>query len=176
MKTGSVYSSAIKSGIRFVKFLCMGKKDTREYRQISTHGIDSCPIKDRILVFADTGEIGKSVVIGYINKEQIADVGEIRVYSTDADGVEKIYLHLKNNGTAEFNGDADNMMRYKPANDGFEELKRDLNTMISRWNAFATAYAPGGPSVVGTPPTAITVSPSAAAITNSKIAEIKTSG
>jgi len=183
MKTGKVFESVLDSGVRFIKFLGMGKKDTREYRQVAPHGFDSCPVKDRVLVYAETGEVGKAVVIGYINKNQIAAVGETRIFSTNADGVEQISLHLKNDGTAEFGGNEDNFVRFRELRQGFNALVNDFNALVTEhntlvflFNAHVHAGVTVGAGVTGTTATPGTDAAStSASIDASKIDEIKTS-
>lgn len=176
MNLTKVISSSIVAGKRMIKFLRMGKSDVREKPQVGPYGFDSCPIPDRIAVYSDTGEQGKSIVIGYINLNQLVNPGESRLYSEDENGNLKFYLWLKNNGTAEFGGTDDNLVRFIPMEQAFDEVNDKLNDMISKWNAFAAAYVPGSPTTVGLPSTLAgqNVSPSTADISGAKINEIKT--
>lgn len=155
-----VISNSIKSATRFVKFLRMGKSDVQECRQVAPYGDDSSPIKGMAAIYAKTGEVGKPVIIGYVNKNQIADVGEKRIFSTDADGNVQMFLHLKNDGTAEFGGDADFMVRYNELKIGFDQLQKEFNAHTHTGNS-------------GSPTTAPLV-PSTADISAAKITEIKT--
>ena len=159
---------------RIVKFLRYGKSDVQTSFEAMPFGIDSNPTKDLIAIYGATGENGKTVIVGYINKNQIADVGELRLFSTDSDNAEKFYIYLKNDGNCEIGGDADNMVRYSKLQSAFDELKQDFNNHIQNWNAFSAAYAPGSPTTLGTPPTALTSQGSNADITQAKINEIKT--
>lgn len=137
---------------RVVKILRMGKSDIQTSFDVSPYGVDSNPIKDMIAVHAETGEKGKTVIVGYINKNAIADVGELRLFSTDNLGVEKTYFWLKNNGDIEVGGASDNMVRYSALEVAFNTLLADLNS---------TRAALGLP-------------PSTANISGAKINEIKT--
>lgn len=170
-----VISSVLDSiGRRFVKFTAFGRSDVQEKLQISPFGIDSNPIKDMVAVYSPTNEKGKAVVVGYINKNQLADVGETRIFSEDSGGNAVMFLHLKNDGTAQFGGNSDFMVRFSELKTGFDDLKTDTNKMIQEWNLFAAAYVPGSPTALGTPPIANTTPVSAASIDSSKIDEIKT--
>jgi hypothetical protein len=51
----------------------MGKSDVRECIEVSPYGIDSNPIKDMIALYGPTGENGKDVIIGYLNKNRTAE-------------------------------------------------------------------------------------------------------
>ena len=162
-------STSIKNAVRFVKFLRMGKSDVQECRQSSPFGIDSAPTKDMAAIYAKTAEVGKPVIIGYINKNQIAEAGETRIFSTDENGTVKIALHLKNDGTAEFGGNTKNMVRFQELETGFNDLKTDFNNLVTAYNLHIHPSSSGTTS-----PTATQGTSSTADISGSKIDEIKT--
>jgi hypothetical protein len=166
---------------RVAKFLRYGRNDTQTSLQAAPYGVDANPIKDMIAVYAPTSEKGDTVVIGYINKNQIAEPGEYRIFSTNADGQVQATMHLKVNGvnqftgqSIEFLGNAKTLAKFEELKDGFDQLKEDLNNHIQNWNTFATAYTPGSSSSVGTPPTAQTSDPSTASVDDSQASNLKT--
>lgn len=142
---------------RVVKFLRFGLKDIQTARQAAPYGMDSNPIKDMIAIYGATSDKGKPAIIGFINKNQLADIGEARMFSTDENGVLKTYIWLQNDGIMEVGGDVDFMVR-------FSDLKAGFDTLVTNFNA----HVHGG---AGTPPTI----PSTASIDSAKINEIKTS-
>lgn len=158
-----VISTEITNFVRRIKFFRMGGYDTRTANEISPYGFDSNPIKDMIGIYSDTLVNGRQVIIGYINKNQVAALGESRMFSTDDGGEVKFYVWCKNDGTLHLGGSADNLVR-------FSKLEQAFNDLQDKWNNFASAYSPGGPSIVGTPPTA---EESSADISEAKIDEIK---
>lgn len=140
--------------------------------QAGAYGTDAQPIKDAVAVYAQTGVKGKTVIIGYINKNAVADVGEHRLFSTDADGAVQFYIHLKNDGTCDIGGSANHMTRYEELETAFNELKSDFNTHVNNYNTHVHPGVLAGPAS-----TAVTVSvstPSQADISGAKIDEIKT--
>jgi hypothetical protein len=149
---------------RVVKFLRYGSSDFQTSLEAGPFGFDSNPIKDMVAIYAESGTKGKTLIVGYLNKNQVANVGEVRLYSTDENGQQKMYAWLKNDGTMELGGDSDHLVRFSKLEEGFNKLRDDFNT-------FAQAYTPGGPSSVGTPPT---IMQSQASIADAKINEIKT--
>jgi len=175
MNITKVISTSIKEGVRFIKLLRFGKSEVQECREIAPFGIDSNSPKDMIAIYSPTQEKGKSIVIGYINKNQLADIGELRMYSTDSNQVEKFFLHLKNDGTAEFGGNSDFMVRYNALETGFNLLKTELNAAVTIFNSHVHPYTG---LVVGTSgntaPTVTPGIPAVATITAAKITEIKT--
>jgi hypothetical protein len=159
-----------------VKFLRMGKSDVQECIEVSSYGVDSNPVKDMVALYVPTGETGKNAIIGYINKERLADVGEYRIFSTDDSGALKTYIWLHNDGTMEIGGDADNMVRFSELETAFNQLKDDHNALAQKWDAFCLAYVPGSPSTTGLPATlgSSTVGQSTADISGAKIDEVLT--
>lgn len=165
MKFVSVISTSIDDAHRrIVKFFGMGKRAFTA-TDASPYGIDSNPIAGMVAIYAESDQNGKTVIIGYLNTNKLAQIGELRLYSTDKNGNEKFYTWLKNDGTYEIGGNADNSVRYSKLAAAFNELQGKFNT-------FAAAYTPGSPAILGTPPT---IAQSTGDITQAKINEIKTS-
>lgn len=149
---------------RIPKFKRFGNSDVQTSFESGPYGIDSSPIKDMVAVYSETGEKGKTVIVGYINKNQLADVGETRLFSTDAQGVLKSYAWLKNDGTIEFNGNENNLVRYTPLNSGLEAQKELINIELAKIAAAINAIVP-----LSYTPTPITID-----ISTSKVDELKT--
>jgi len=163
MNFTKVISSVIENGQRFVKFLRMGNSDIQSSIQAAPYGIDSAPIENLVAVYGKTEEKGKTVIIGYLNKNAIAEPGEFRAYSTDAKGKVKFAMHFKKDGTAEFGGTADFMVRFNKLESGFNTLKADHNLFLVHVHG-----------VAGTPPVP-PAPPSVASIAAAKIGEVTTS-
>lgn len=142
----------------------MGRADIQESYESAPYGFDSVPVKDLRAIHAETGEKGKTVVIGYINVKQLASLkpGEVRIFSTDKDGNLKIDIRLKDDGTIEMGGTGDFMVRFDELKTGFDKLKSDFNGFLTHVHGAA-----------GTPPVPV-VLPSTASIDDAKIDEIKT--
>lgn len=158
---------------RIVKFLRYGKSDVQTSFEAMPFGVDSNPTKDMIAIYAPTGENGKTVILGYINKNQLAEVGELRLFSTDSDNAEKFYIHLKNDGNCEIGGDADNMVRYSQIERSINELKDDITTLKSVFSGWVTVPQDGGAALKLASATWF-ATPLVEDITQAKINEIKT--
>jgi hypothetical protein len=156
---------------RLIKVLRFGKSDVQTPFQALPHGIDSNPVKNWLAVYSETTEKGKSVIIGYINPDQLSEVGGTRVYSTDSDGAVQFAIYLRANGTCEMGGDSDNMVRYSELETAFNELKNDFNTFVN--TTYNTHMHPTAGVGAPSPPT-VTGQPSSADISGAKIDEIKT--
>ena len=153
---------------RVVKLLRLGYSDVQTSDQANPHGIDSNPVKDMIAVYAETAQKGETVIIGYLNKDQLAEPGETRIYSTDANGVFKTSIWLKADGTIEVGGNTKNLVRYQELEAAFNELTQNFNAFVEKYNAHthSGATAPIIPAAIATQTTAD--------ISQSKIEEIKT--
>jgi hypothetical protein len=170
-----VISTAIDSlSRRVIKFLGFGKDDVQTALESYPYGVDSNPIKNMVAVYSPTSIKGKGVIIGYLNVKQLANVGEFRTFSTDANGNLKFYTWLKNDGTMELGGSTKNLARYQELEVAFNELKGDHNDLVNAFNAHMHATAGSGPPSLPTPGSGIPALPSTADITGSKIDEIKT--
>lgn len=173
----TVYSTIINNlKQRIVKFLGWGKNDTKTSFEVSPYGLDSNAINKTIALHCPTSDKGKTVILGYLNTNQKAGIGEMRIFATDGDGIEKFYVWLKSNGIIEIGGDVNYAVKYNELETEFNKLKDSYNDLADKWNQFCTAYTPGSPSVLGTPPTlsTSTVLPNTSDITNTKNDKIKT--
>lgn len=164
MQIVKIISSEIdKLNRRVVKFLRFGKSDVQTALQVSPFGLDSGPTKDMVAVYSQTSGTGETVIIGYINKKELVEPGESRLYSTDSNGELKFYVHLKKDGTMWLNGGDDNLVRYIPLNQFVNDLKQFLTTELG---LIATGITTGGGSYTPGSPTFD--------ISDAKINEIKT--
>lgn len=158
---------------RVIKVLRFGKSDVQTCIEALPYGIDSNPIKDMVAVYAETSEKGKIAIIGYFNKNQKAAVGELRLFSTDANGFEKFYTWLKNDGTMEIGGNTNFAVKYNELQTEFNALKKSHNDLLTEYKTHVHAV-----TAVGSP-TAATIStqtPNTSDITQSKNDKIKTIG
>ena len=138
-----VISTSVTEGLRQIKFLLMGRSDVQEVPQVAPFGIDSNPIKDSIAVYSKTLQDGEAVIIGYIPKISLAELGELRLYSTDSNGAEKTYTLLKNDGNIEINGNTDNMVRHSNLSTSFINYSSNVGTELGKIAAAINAIAPG---------------------------------
>lgn len=164
---------------RVAKFLRYGKNDTQTALQAGPYGVDANPIKDMIAVYAPTSEKGDTVVIGYINKNQVAEPGEYRIFSTNANGQVQASVHLKANGvivitgqSMEFLGNAKTLAKFQELKSGFDQLKNDLNSLITTFNGHVHTGVQTGPGSSGPTPTQGTAS--TASVDNSEASNLKT--
>ena len=160
---------------RVVKFLRFGRSDVQTSLQASSPGVDANPIKNMVAVYASTEEKGKTVIIGYINKNQIANPGEYKIFSMNNEGDEKTYIYLKNDGTMEIGGSSDNMVRYSILKDEYDKTKDALDAIIDVLTGVPiNEPGNGAPSALQTSLSGALSGKVTGDITGSKIDEIKT--
>lgn len=133
---------------------------------VSSFGEDSHPLNDMIAIYASTSEKGDNVILGYINKNQIAAIGEKRLFSLMEDGSLSFAIHLKNDGTCEIGGANDFAVRFNELKAGFDQLKSDFNDLVQAYNTHTNPANGSSP-----PPNQAT--PSTASIDAAKIDKIK---
>lgn len=119
---------------RLVKILRYGNSDVQTPIQATAYGLDSNPIKDMIAVYSGTNSDETKVIIGYLNKNSLADVGEYRTFATDKNGVLKFYTWMKADGTYEIGGNTNYAVK-------FNELKTEFNLLKNNFNSHLTEYA-----------------------------------
>lgn len=134
---------------RLIKFLGWGPNDVQSQKEASPYGTDSNPIKGMSAIYAQTANGSESVVIGYINKNQLADVGEHRTYSTDSDGNLKASIWLKKNGKILINADGDstevqiNTGQYKAVlGDKNQTVLNNIATVLTTMNTWGLTVTP----------------------------------
>lgn len=144
-------STGIKNLARIIKVSRYGKDDTVTGMEAMPYGDDSNPIAGMDAVYLELSSRKNKVIVGYINKQQLADVGEKRIFSTDANGNVKFYIWIHADGTCEFNGKDNHLAQFEALQTAFNQLKSDFNNHIHSSN--------------GTPPTV----PSTADISGAKL-------
>ncbi len=161
---------------RLIKVLRMGKSDIQTPFEASAFGVDSnCP-KDFIAVYATTEERGKNVIIGYLNKNSLAKVGEFRTYSTNEKGdQEKMYMLLTNDGFMELGGDTNWAVKYTELKQELDKQKQDFNQLVAIFNTHTQTVVttPGG--LVASAPT-VTAQLNTSDYSQAKNDKIKTIG
>lgn len=159
---------------RLIKVLRMGRSDVQTPIQATPYGFDSNPIKDMVAVYSKTETDGSTVIIGYLNKNSIAGIGEVRLFSTDENGVEKFYTWLKNDGTIEIGGNQNFAVKFNELKTEFNKLKRSHNDFLTEYKAHTHAGVTSGGSSTAVPVS--TQSPNNSNIDNAKNDKIKTIG
>jgi len=157
----------------------LGAKAIYTAEDYAPHGTDSVAPKGTTAIYIKTEADGDECVIGYLIKNRVAEVGEHRLFSTDANGLFKFNVWLRADGTV-LMGDSENpatyanfAVKYNELATEFNELKTKFNALVSSYNSHVHPYVNGTtPAATGT--TATPATASAANITNAKNAKIKT--
>lgn len=160
---------------RVIKFLRLGRDDFQTSIESCPFGIDSNPVSDLVAVYSHTQEQGKTVIVGYLNKNQLSDVGETRLFSTDENGDIQNYIWLRNNGIIEIGGDSDFMVRYSVLKEEYDKTRESLDAIMSVLSGSPINEAGNGaPSSLQAALSASLVGKSTGDISGSKIDEVKT--
>lgn len=122
-------SSAIENGKRILKVLQFGTKTAKE---CAPFGFDSAAPENMTAIFAETSNAGESVIIGYINKNQLAEPGESRMYSIDSEGEVMAYIYAKKTGVLELNGNDYFAVRFDPLNNALLDQQTKINAELAK--------------------------------------------
>jgi hypothetical protein len=128
---------------RLVKAYRYGKNDVVETEEMAPAGIDGNPIKDMIAIYADTASNSAPVIIGYIQKEQLAEPGELRIYSQNSSGQAQAYVWLKTDGNIEFNGNTNNLVKFTELNTALQAYKKEIDIQLNKIAPIVNLIAPG---------------------------------
>jgi len=143
MKILTVASTRLDDLKRLVIKVWNGKSDTRTAIQATPQGIDSNPIKGMVAIYVKTELDGNEYIIGYLNKDSLAEPGETRIFSTSTTGVLKAYSWHKTDGTIHFNGNADNLVRWAALNTQLQNEVTAINVELAKISAALNALVPG---------------------------------
>ena len=157
---------------RIAKILVTGLKDVRTAPEAAPYGTDSNPIDGMTAIFAETGQKGKQVVVGYLNKNLMAAKGEHRIFSTDSNGELKFYIWLHSDGTCDFGGNANHLTQYEALKAAFDQLKTDFNNLVSVYNTHVHSGVTTGSGSSG--PTPNSGTSSSADMSGAKLDNLKT--
>lgn len=138
-------SSTIESGKRILKVLQFGTKTAKE---CAPFGFDSTPLENMTAIYAETSNAGESVILGYINKNQLAEPGESRIFSLDSTGVVKAYFFAKNTGEVFINGNEFFAVRFDPLNSALLDQQSKINQELAKINISIAAL---GGSYINSP-------------------------
>lgn len=134
-----IKSFFIEKGLRIQKVTQYGAKTAKN---ASDFGDDSQALKDTIAIYADTAESGESIIIGYLNKNQIAQLGEKRIFSLKEDGTLATSIHLKNDGVIEIGGNSDNVVRFIPLDTALQAQTNKINAEFTKIASALNAIVP----------------------------------
>lgn len=161
-----------KHGKRMIKFRGWGKIDVRTSHQVTPWGIDCHPVKGVRGINTTTQKEGATKILGYVHDHPITEVGEVRLFATNAEDEEQCSLHLKNTGNIEINGNARHAVAYEEMAATVNELKskvQELQGIISSW----TPDPNDGGLALKTAATAWATAPMTQDIAQSKVDTVK---
>jgi len=105
--------------------------------EVAPFGTDANPLQGMDAIYMETDTDDQPVIIGYLNTKQLAAPGEHRIYARKNDTTRDIstYIWLHNNGSIEFAGTADNLVRYQALNTALQQQISLLNGELTKLQA-----------------------------------------
>lgn len=159
-----ISTEIVEAGRRIIKVLRLGKQDVQTPLQAGPFGSDVNPPANIRALYMRTGTKGDTFIVGFVNIDQVAEVGENRMFSTNENGDLIFEARMRNDGTFEIGGSVDNLIRFAKLDVQMQKLSTDINTELTK---IASGIATGGG--------AYTPAPISIDISTAKIDELKTS-
>lgn len=138
-------SAVIEGGKRIIKSLTIGGASTA--KESYPFGFDSQPLENWTAIYADTSNKDESVIIGYINKNQLAGSGEARMYALGTSGEVVAFAYVRSSGVLELNGSAFSSVRFQSLKIAIDNKDALVNAELSK---IAVAITSGGVYVPAT--------------------------
>lgn len=146
-------SSTIEQGKRILKVLQFGAKTAKESYPF---GFDSVPPADWTAIYAETTNKDESVIIGYINRNQLASIGEARVYALGSNKEVTAFVWARSGGDLYLNGSTFSAVRFSPLDSALQTQKTAVNAELIKIQAAISAL--GGSYVIS--PINVNINPS----------------
>ena len=148
--TFSKFSSAvITAGKRILKLKQFGVKTAKE---CAPFGFDSQPLEGMTAIYMETSNKEEAVVVGYVNKQQLAEGGESRMYAVGEDGAVVSYVWSKKDGTIGLNGFDHSSIRFGPLQTALQDqnvlIQAELQKIALAISLLGGSYSPGSTSIV----------------------------
>lgn len=122
--------SSFKEGAyRILKVFQFGAKTADE---CAPFGFDGNPPEEMDAIFAETSTGGEPVVIGYIQTQRLAEIGESRLYSLKPDGTLSTYIWLRKNEIIELGGNDENLVKFSKLEQKMLKLQTDINAELTK--------------------------------------------
>lgn len=143
----SKYSSAaLESGKRILKSIGIGGS-VMTTKESMPFGIDSQPLENWTAIYAETTNKSESVIIGYINKNQIAEPGENRMYALGPEGGISSFVFLKSNGEIWLNSGENSAVLWEGLKNSIDQQNLLINIELMKISTtlavLGVVYAPG---------------------------------
>jgi len=139
-----VKSSSIEQGKRILKVFQFGAKTAKE---VGPFGFDSSAPENWTAIYGETSNKAESVIIGYINKNQLAEVGGSRMYALDSSGEVVGYVYARASGVLELNGSTYSGVRFQNLVQAINAQNVLINAELAKVAvsiaALGGSYAPG---------------------------------
>jgi hypothetical protein len=140
------FSSIIENGKRIIKSKGIGGS-VMTTKEVGPFGFDAQPPEGMTAIYADTTNADESVIIGYINKNQVAGIGESRMYSVGPSGDVRANILCDSSGRISLNGNVYNSVRYEPLEYGLNSQNVLINAEFAKIALVLNSLAPGSYTV-----------------------------
>lgn len=139
-------SSVIEQGKRILKSIGIGGS-VMTTKECAPFGIDSQPPEGYTAIYANTTNNSEEVIIGYINRNQISQAGECRLYAVGVGNTVISEIYLKNNGQILMNNGNKSSVRFQDLKTAIDQQNTLINTQFQiisgLFSGLGLTYVPG---------------------------------
>jgi hypothetical protein len=137
----TIKSSTIVKKIRQIKAALFSPDDARQAQEVAPSGYDAAPVAGVVALYIQTSKATQPVFAGYINANQLAKPGDVRIFATDADGneVSRIWQSggkIEIGGTGDFGSNSNHLTQFESLN---TELQNEVNQINAQLALIQTA-------------------------------------
>lgn len=147
IKVKTVDPGIVQKGVQTAKVQIFAPQNVGQAPTLAPPGIDASPIAGMTAIYGATTANGVNVIIGYINTGALAEAGEIRIFSTDAQGALKAFVHAKKNGDLHLNGNTKHLTVFEEMKTAFDNFRTDFNNFVTNTYNAHTHASDGAPAV-----------------------------
>lgn len=153
----TIKSSSLAKKMRIIIGVLFEPTDSKQAQEIAPYGYDAAPVAGLTALYLQTSKRSAPVFAGYVNTNQLAVPGEVRIFATDENGNEKCRIWLFGDRSIEIGGSG-------PRGHNTRHLTRfeDLNTSLAAWKEELDLQLTAIGAAAGSPYTAPTLDISSA--------------
>jgi len=93
------------------------------------------PLEGLTAIYSDTSNKDESIIIGYINKNQLAEVGASRMYALGESGEVSGFVYVRASGVIELNGPDFSAVRFQPLQEATDQANSLINAELTKISA-----------------------------------------
>lgn len=139
----TIKSSSLAKKMRIIIGVLMSPTDSKQAQEIAPYGYDAAPVAGLTALYLQTSKRSQPVFAGYVNTNQLAVPGEVRIFATDENGNEKCRIWQHSSGKIEIGGtgaagsNVNHLTQFETLNTSLAAWKSELDLQLTAIGAAA---------------------------------------